>query len=285
MTADVIKNVAGTAFWIAHQRATETERAEPLFRDPWAAKLAGTRGAQIEQEIPNAQRHAWVNVTRIALLDRMIVEAVARDGIDRVVNLGAGLDTRPFRLELPAGVRWVDVDSPEILAHKASIMQSARPRCDYRSLSADLSVTAERQQTLDAIAEGAQRVLLITEGVLEYLEPAAVSALAGELYARSSFHAWLLNLVSPTLMERVQKTSKRLALANAAVRFTPAESSAFFEPMGWREADWRSLIASAIEFKRLPAFMRAGLSLLGANQRERWLRAIGVARLERAPSA
>ena len=41
-----IEDVADTALWIAAYRARETARADALFRDPLAARLAGTKGAR-----------------------------------------------------------------------------------------------------------------------------------------------------------------------------------------------------------------------------------------------
>src|SRR3974390_288427 len=40
----LIRNISDTAFWAAIYRARETEQPNPLFRDPFARRLAGTRG-------------------------------------------------------------------------------------------------------------------------------------------------------------------------------------------------------------------------------------------------
>ncbi len=51
-------------------------------------------------------------IVRTAVMDEIILRAIARDGVQAVVNLAAGLDARPFRLELPRTLRWIDVDLP-----------------------------------------------------------------------------------------------------------------------------------------------------------------------------
>jgi O-methyltransferase involved in polyketide biosynthesis len=53
------------------------------------------------------ERHAWTWATRAYLFDSYIREQV-KEGADTVVNLAAGLDTRPYRMDLPSSLRWVD---------------------------------------------------------------------------------------------------------------------------------------------------------------------------------
>ena len=50
-------------------------------------------------------------------------------GVDLVVNLAAGLDTRPYRMALPPSLRWVEVDLPDILDYKEEILAGAAPAC------------------------------------------------------------------------------------------------------------------------------------------------------------
>src|SRR5579859_5459056 len=117
----VIRNISDTACWAAIYRARETERPEALFRDPFARKLAGARGEEIATSIPFSERQTWAWVTRTYLFDQFISEQVAV-GADMVVNLAAGLDARPYRMPLPANLRWIEVDLPELLDYKERIL-------------------------------------------------------------------------------------------------------------------------------------------------------------------
>src|SRR5215471_17122089 len=112
-----IRNISDTARWVAVYRARETERPDAVFRDPFARALAGERGEQIARAIPFADEASWSFVARTYLFDRFVTRAV-EGGVDLIVNLAAGLDTRPYRLQLPAALRWVEVDLPEILDYK-----------------------------------------------------------------------------------------------------------------------------------------------------------------------
>src|SRR4051812_7387828 len=116
----IIENVSDTARWVAYYRAMETERPDAHFRDPLAKCLAGERGEEIVRRLPKGKSHAWSLVVRTCILDEMILHAIKQRGVDTVINLAAGLDTRPYRLEVPASLRWVEVDLPEITTYKES---------------------------------------------------------------------------------------------------------------------------------------------------------------------
>src|SRR5690349_10113943 len=91
----LIRDVSDTAFWIAHHRATESQRPDALFRDPLALRLAGQRGRDIASSMPAAAVTGWMVVLRTVVIDAFIQQAIA-GGADAILNLGAGLDTRPY---------------------------------------------------------------------------------------------------------------------------------------------------------------------------------------------
>src|SRR6266704_1678162 len=96
-----IKDVSDTAFWIAYLRALESNRGDALFHDPFAAQLAGERGRKISEAMPTSRIVGWTVALRTKIIDEFIAFAI-NGGVDTVFNLGAGLDTRPYRLSLPS---------------------------------------------------------------------------------------------------------------------------------------------------------------------------------------
>src|SRR5262245_36123972 len=114
--------IAETAHWIAAFRAMETERPDALFRDPFAARLAGSRGHDIAAAMtPDMARMSWPPVMRTKLIDSLIEQSLT-EGCDRVLNLAAGLDTRPYRLTLPNTLVWIEADLPEIMNEKEGVL-------------------------------------------------------------------------------------------------------------------------------------------------------------------
>ncbi len=124
----IIQNVSDTAFMVAGFRALETEREEPLFRDPLAAKLAGDHGRKFWPRCPRPSSAAWSVVIRTVIIDALIQRAVI-EGVDTILNLGAGLDTRPYRMDLPRGLRFVEVDYPHVIELKETRLAEEEPRC------------------------------------------------------------------------------------------------------------------------------------------------------------
>ena len=120
-TTSSIRNVSDTARWVAYFRARETERPDALFRDPYAARLAGERGFQIANTLPEGNSNEWAWVARTYLFDKFLAAEIEK-GADLVVNLAAGLDSRPYRMDLPATLQWVEVDFPEIVSYKEEIL-------------------------------------------------------------------------------------------------------------------------------------------------------------------
>src|SRR5438270_7056483 len=110
-----IEHISDTAKWVAVYRAMETERPDAIFRDPFAARLAGEKGQAIVDAMKSGRAMAWAMIVRTAVFDEIILERVRNGNADVVLNLAAGLDARPWRLPLPPTLRWIDVDLPGIL--------------------------------------------------------------------------------------------------------------------------------------------------------------------------
>src|ERR1041384_7378621 len=124
-----VDDVADTAFLVAAFRAQEAERADALFHDPLAARLIGERGKAMLATVAHLGAMAgWSTVVRTALIDRLIAEAIAK-GVRTVANIGAGLDTRPYRLELPSTLSWIEADQAGVVAHKDAVLAGEVPRC------------------------------------------------------------------------------------------------------------------------------------------------------------
>ena len=134
----LIRNIADTALWVAIYRAEESERPDAVFHDPYARKLAGEQGAQIADAIVFGRTNSWSFVARTYLFDTFIMEQVEQ-GVDMVINLAAGLDTRPYRLPLPESLIWVDVDLPSMINHMENMMATEKPKCQLERVALDLS--------------------------------------------------------------------------------------------------------------------------------------------------
>ena len=280
-----ITHVSDTARWVAVYRAMESERPDALFRDPFARRLAGAEGEAIVRKMPQGRSMAWAMIVRTAVLDELIQDAIAARDCGQVVNLAAGLDARPWRLALPPELRWVDVDFADVLEYKAGVIGAAPAACHYEAAAADLTDRAARGALFARLGATGLRTLVVTEGLLVYLDPAEVDALGRDLHAVPSFTHWIIDLANPTLLQWMSRSwGRAVAQGNAPFKFGPAEGVEFFRPAGWRAATVRW---GSDESRRLKREMRGMwlwrlLSRLHpAEKREQYRRMSAYALLER----
>jgi methyltransferase (TIGR00027 family) len=248
-----ISHVSDTARWTAMYRATETARPDALFRDPLAGRLAGEQGRAIVARAPRTNRNGWWLVARTKLIDDVIARSIA-DGCDRVLNLAAGLDTRPYRLDLPSDFTWVEADLPQLLKEKTELLTDQTPRCRLTRTAVDLSDARARDDFLNEALTGATKALVLTEGLSMYLEDRDIAALS-ESFTRPEIAWWMLDFAFPGLRNMINEQMADLG-QNAPFKFAPDNGLTFFEDLGWRVVEAESQFVAAHRFRRLPLFMR-----------------------------
>lgn len=185
-TWTITTSVGFTALLVAAARAVETERPDALARDPFARVFLEAAGDPRAVALADAgdgagnpmaaTRHLGV---RTRYFDDFVQAAVAA-GVRQIVILAAGLDSRAYRLELPAGTVVYELDQPEVLAFKEETLaeRGAAPAAGLRLVPVDL-----REDWPAALQssgfDGAAPTAWLVEGLLPYL-PAAAQALLFE---------------------------------------------------------------------------------------------------------
>jgi len=279
-----LRNVSDTALWVAQYRVMESARPDAIFRDPLAKKLVGERGEEIVREMKVGD-FAWPMIVRTAVMDEIILRSIASDGVDRVLNLAAGLDARPYRLPLPKSLRWIEADLPDMIAFKEQRLAGESPVCALERVAADLTDPAARRALFARAADGASAVLVVTEGLLAYLAPEQVASLSDDLHRETRMRQWLIDIASPRLKRMLdRRVGKHVGAANAPFRFAPAEGTAFFEAHGWAEREFRSTFEEGVRLDRKPkmAWVFRLLSRMGSPaKREELHRMGGIVLLER----
>ncbi len=185
-TWDIASSVGVTAVMVAAARAAETDRPDPLIRDPFAKILVADAGtgaweymlndefvskvAETDGEIAAMFQHMGnYQAVRTHFFDAFFAEAVEA-GIRQVVILASGLDSRAFRLPWPAGTTVFEIDQPKVLEYKAETLarHNVNPSADRREVPIDL-----REDWPAALVKAgfdtAQPTVWLAEGLLMYL--------------------------------------------------------------------------------------------------------------------
>ena len=239
-----------TAIGVAAIRAAESARPDRLFDDPYAAGFAAAAGdwrpGPTSTTTDDAARRrrgltAWITV-RTRFLDDLVLDACS-GSCRQVVILGAGLDSRAYRLAWPEGTRLWELDLADVIEFKQRVIRSERwqPRCARTTVPVDLSGDWA-EPLLHADFDASAPVAWLAEGLLAYLSAGVRDALVSRT-ARLSVPGSRMGL---TLAASARLAAWRKAHPEgdrvrgdyvALWRSTaPADPSAWLAAYGWRAA-------------------------------------------------
>jgi methyltransferase (TIGR00027 family) len=256
---EIPEGVGWTALLTAYSRAQESRAAGRLFDDPLAAEfIAAVHGAEKDTgaEFPRLgpakdddSSSLWNGfrfyfTQRTPFYDRLIR---AGAGHGQVVMLGAGLDSRAYRLGLGEDVRFFEVDRAPMHEFKTRVLDrlGLTPTCVRVPVVADVT-NGLRQSLLAAGFDPAVPTVWAAEGLLMYFtrdqagrvldEISALSApgsrFAGEYFSRH----WTIEDVEYETLDAQEKAAWDLLLRE--FRYGPVDE----RPADWLAAHgWTSL--------------------------------------------
>ena len=184
-TWDITTSVGSTALFVATARALEAQKPDPLAVDPYAElfcrAVGGPSADVLDGKAPDhplnsadfGQHFVNFQAARTKYFDEYFRRA-ADAGVRQVVILAAGLDSRAYRLDWPAGTTIFELDRPPVLDFKREVLTDAgaQPRAERREIAIDLREDwpqALRNNGFDATQPSAW----IAEGLLIYLPASA----------------------------------------------------------------------------------------------------------------
>jgi methyltransferase (TIGR00027 family) len=262
--------IAATALFVAAVRARENERSNPLFRDQLSSLLAGSEGLAwlaASETNPGSNYHRdsfpYLEV-RTRYFDDWALGAVRECEARQLVLLGAGMDTRAFRLPWPEGFQFWEIDTPELFALKEARLQSAGVRldCDRLVVEADLTSRGWVDSLIDGGFKKNLPTVWLAEGLFQYLKAADVGQILDGAATLSSSSSQLgAEIISAESLKRV---SNRERLRRRKERGTPwvfgtDDPEGLFRSHGWRVDDDVGALAAAVALGRWPA-ARSGKS-------------------------
>ena len=209
--------LANTAMWMAAVRGRESDREDRLFNDPWATELAGDVGEKwITDRSPES---VLPIVLRVRYFDDYLLRITTDFGIRQVVFVGAGLDTRAWRLDWVDGVKIFEVDQLPVLQYKNDFMQSRQlsPRCERTCVGENILNTRGEpvlqrlprlksalgifrrdnihntwgKAVLDAGFDSSKPSLWLLEGFLFYLSQESIIRVLDEVSSLAAEGSWL----------------------------------------------------------------------------------------------
>jgi methyltransferase (TIGR00027 family) len=269
-----VDHVSDTAWLVAAYRMMESNREDGYFKDSLAPKLLGEKGKEILERFPNWKFGEWMMSVRTTLIDRTL-STLIQEGADAVINLAAGLDTRPYRMNLPKNLVWIEADYASLIQYKNQQLKEDVPNCQLERVSVDLANSKERMHFIQGFNRFKKAVVL-TEGLLPYLTSDDVRALSHDLHSSSHLHAWVMDIATRDFFEWSQRhhaMEQGAAAPHVVFHFFPKEGIRFFEPLGWRVKNFlpfyehgillnRSLPSELVDQDIMEILMGAGIGIL-----------------------
>jgi methyltransferase (TIGR00027 family) len=235
-----VDDISYTAQWTAAARALESERADGLFRDDYARRLAEPRGFELLDRYQGAAVTDFIAV-RTRYMDDALVRILGETGIRQIVMLANGMDVRTHRLDWPDGVTVYEVDHGALLAEKEARLAElgAQPKVPTVPIKADLA-----GDWVEVLCSGgfepSQRTLWIAEGLVFFLTEDQVGTLLEKVAAACPADSWLVvDMTSATLLRHpmTQPFLRRLKDDGTPWQFGTDTPEEFLGGHGWTVRD------------------------------------------------
>jgi O-methyltransferase involved in polyketide biosynthesis len=166
-----LTDVQKTLLITLYAKAVDHRSKNPILHDAKADEMV----RMIDYDF--TKLNSWGNdnliVVRAKQYDAWIQEFINGNPACVVLNLGCGLDTRVTRINPPSTVSWFDIDFPDVIQLRKNFYAD---QPGYRMISSSITDPA----WVAEIPAG-QPVMIVAEGVLEYLAAEEVKVLLNRL--------------------------------------------------------------------------------------------------------
>ena len=227
-------------------RLVDDDLAASFLPKPLRALVRATRFGPVRRAVIAASERSgpglWANLScRKSYIDDNLAESLP--GVDAVVILGAGLDTRPYRLARLGDVPVFEVDLPVNIARKRAVVSrvfgAVPPSVQL------VSVDFERDELMATLASYGYRAdvpaFFVWEGVTQYLTADAVAATFDQLAqaaggSRLTFTYVRRDFIDGTNMYGAATLYRNVRQRSQVWKFglLPEDIDGFLAEYGWR---------------------------------------------------
>jgi methyltransferase (TIGR00027 family) len=224
-----MNTISKTAFYCCGVRMLDAERDFSLIGDHFSKCFMDKTGREIFEPFRSETMPNISNAARCRIIDDVLREALKCDPRTQVVTIGAGFDTRPYRMR---GGYWVEIDEAAIIDHKNehlpvtdAVNPLTRTAIDFSAESLD-----EKLSDLDAT----KQVVVVIEGVFMYLEVDEINATLQALRRNFPRHLLICDLMNKAFFDKyAYKIHNKLAAAGGTFTERPIHPAQQFLDAGY----------------------------------------------------
>lgn len=241
-----MKPISRTAFYCCGVRMLDAEREKPVCGDVYAKLFMNEDGLRILETFKDETGPNSSNVARHRIIDDLLREELALHPDLRVVIIGAGFDTRAYRLK---GGAWVELDEPQVIAYKNERLPVADCQNELHRIAIDFS-TDSLADKLSSFGGHGGPVVVVVEGVFMYLEQQAIEQFLQTLHRLFPQHKLICDLMTRKFFEKYGRTiHEKLTGMGATFKFTADNPEEIFVKNGYERVDQISMVMKSTEFE------------------------------------
>jgi methyltransferase (TIGR00027 family) len=222
----------------------DAESDDPVCGDVYAKAFMNEDGLRIFEAFKDETSPNASNVARPRIIDDLLRRELLADPGLLVVIIGAGFDSRAYRL---GGGAWVEIDEPQVISYKNERLPASDCENELRRIPVDFS-TDSLEEKLNAFSSRSP-VAVVIEGVFMYLEEDAIRRTLQTLRRLFPRHKLICDLMNRQFFEEYGKTlHEKLTGLGASFKFTADNPEEVFTQSGYRLAEKVSIVGSAVDF-------------------------------------
>jgi O-methyltransferase involved in polyketide biosynthesis len=217
--------------------------------------MQGTHADEVWKPFRRFRGPNAASLARHRLIDDMLCRSLARFPELPVLVLGAGFDTRAYRL--PGG-HWLEVDQPSLVDYKNKLLPVDQAANPLRRLAIDVEHQPLGQLLAPALEDPGWRKhrgvpMVVIEGVSVYLDPTTLGKTLALLRKLLPRHTLIIDLLDHDFERRYCGPMRR-AIRKLGVTMAPAlpDPATFVASLGYRQTDAESIVGRAVSLGLLP---------------------------------
>lgn len=242
-----MKPISKTAFYCCGVRMQDAESSNPVCGDIYAKAFMNEDGLRILEAFKDETSPNASNVARHRIIDDSLRQELLANPNLCVVIIGAGFDSRAFRLKRGA---WVELDEPPVIAYKNERLPASRCENELQRIPVDFS-TDSLEEKLSSFSSRSP-VMVVIEGVFMYLDEEEVRQLLQILRRLFPQHKLICDLMNRKFFEKYSRTlHEKITGMGTSFKFTVDNPEEVFLENGYRRAGRVSIVESAVKFKSI----------------------------------
>ncbi|MEP6901959.1 MAG: SAM-dependent methyltransferase [Actinomycetota bacterium] len=242
-----MKPISKTAFYCCGVRMQDAERSDPVCGDIYAKAFMNEDGLRIFEAFKDETSPNASNVARHRIIDDLLRQELLASPDLCVVMIGAGFDSRAFRLK---GGTWVELDEPQVIAYKNERLPAANCENELHRIPVDFS-TDSLEEKLSSFSSRSP-VVVVIEGVFVYLNEEEIIKLLQILCRLFPRHKLIGDLTSRKFFEKYSRAMhEKITDLGTSFKFTADNPEKIFLVNGYRRTEKVSIIERAAELKLL----------------------------------